>query len=377
MYLFIILSLIFAGGNTNSIHCSSINFTMFLNRILTGNIKDKPWAKSTLPKRVLVIRLQAMGDAIITLPYVQHLRNVLPPNVKIDLLTRSEVDAIPRNIYLYKKIYSIRGRRNFKKQFFYTCALLPTLLLRRYNVVIDLQDNLLSRLVLKVIMPGAWSVFDRHSPTPAGERTRNTIENAGLGPNMANTHFTLKTTGSVEKLLRDNGWDDNCDLIILNPAGAFETRNWPLPNYTAFARLWMGLNPKTQFVIMGIDDAMAARAAYLKSELGNLLINLTNKTSPVQAFAIVQKVKMVLSEDSGLMHMAWVSGIPTLAIFGSTRSDWARPLGSHTAFLDSSDLPCGNCMLQVCRYANNHCLTRYTPGFIFAKAVELLHSAGK
>jgi ADP-heptose:LPS heptosyltransferase len=70
--------------------------------------------------------------------------------------------------------------------------------------------------------------------------------------------------------------------------------------------------------------------------------------------------------------MAWVSGIPTLAMFGSTRSDRATPIGKHTLLLHSSDLICGNCMLETCLYGDSHCLTRYTPEFVFEKAVALI-----
>ena len=72
--------------------------------------------------------------------------------------------------------------------------------------------------------------------------------------------------------------------------------------------------------------------------------------------------------------MAWICGIPTLVLFGSTRSDWSRPLGTHSFFLDSSDLPCGNCMQEVCRYGDVHCLTRYDPEMVFAHAIGLVRN---
>jgi ADP-heptose:LPS heptosyltransferase len=72
------------------------------------------------------------------------------------------------------------------------------------------------------------------------------------------------------------------------------------------------------------------------------------------------------------MHMAWLSGIPTLALFGSTRSEWSRPLGDHTLLLDSSDLSCGGCMESTCRFGDNHCLTRYTPQQVYTHAIGLI-----
>jgi ADP-heptose:LPS heptosyltransferase len=336
------------------------------------NIPAKKWTKQNSPKRILAIRLQAMGDLVITLPYLQVLRTALPSSTKLDLLTLEENESIPRSIELFDKIYSIRGYRNFKKQLAFTFLLLPEILLRRYDVVLDLQNNLISRIVRKAVMPHAWSEFDKFSPIAAGERTRLTIEAIGLGQNFPASNFILKNDFNPHELLKENGWDGTSAIVILNPAGAFETRNWPLKNYIDFARLWLDGFPATQFLILGIDS-ISTKANYFKNKLGDKLINLVNKTLPAQAFAIMQIAKFVLSEDSGLMHVAWVSGIPTLAMFGSTHNR-SRPLGNHTILLDSSDLECGNCMLEFCKYGDTHCLTRYTPEMVFEKAVTLLHA---
>lgn len=333
-------------------------------------IPRRSWNKKKPPGRILAIRLQAMGDLIITLPYLQALRNALP-SAKLDLLTLEENKSIPQSIELFDRIYLVRGYRNFKKQLAYAFLLLPKILMRRYDVVLDLQNNLISRMVRKAVMPRAWSEFDRFSTFAAGERTQLTIEAIGLGQNIPASGIILKETLNPKAVLKKNGWDGISAIVILNPAGAFETRNWPLKNYTDFAKLWLKIFPATQFLVLGVN-AIAAKADYFKTELGDNLINLVNKTLPAEAFAIIQTAKFVLSEDSGLMHMAWVSGIPTLAMFGSTNRR-SRPLGNHTILLDSSDLECGNCMLEFCKYGDIHCLNRYTPEIVFEKAITLLH----
>lgn len=331
----------------------------------------KPWTKKSLPKKILAIRLQAMGDMVITLTYLQQLRNDLPPSVQIDFLTRVETEPIPKNLILFNRIYSIAGKRNLKKQLFFTLLLLPKLLFRRYDVVIDLQNNILSKLVRKTLRPLAWSEFDRQSPIAAGERTRRTIEAIGLGKNKAAKRLQLRSELNVKDLLIKNGWDGKKDLVVLNPAGVSETRNWPLEFYSVFAKLWLNEFPQTQFLIMGLSF-VSTKAKKLRSELEENLITLIDKTNVAEAFAILQHSKFVLSEDSGLMHMSWVSGIPTFTLFGSTRSDWARPLGEHTDFVDSSDLECGNCMQGKCKWGDTRCLTRYSPELIFEKSKTLI-----
>ena len=56
----------------------------------------------------------------------------------------------------------------------------PLLLVNKYDVVLDLQNNRLSRLVRRSLRSTAWGSFDRFSPLPGGERTRRTIEDAGF-----------------------------------------------------------------------------------------------------------------------------------------------------------------------------------------------------
>src|ERR1700681_3130112 len=231
------------------------------------NIPARQWKKRSPPRRVLAMRLQAMGDLVITLPYLQHLRNVLPENCQLDLLTREEVQAIPRNIHLFGRVYSIGGGRDLKKQLLHVCWLLPRLIFRRYDVVIDLQNNIISRLVRKSIRPAAWSQFDRFSPVAAGERTRLTIEATGLGKNPPHHHFHLKNEQAGSDLLLENGWVRNNALVILNPAGAFVTRNWPIDNYVQFAKLWLANFPGTQFLVLG-TELILSKSLYLKNELG-------------------------------------------------------------------------------------------------------------
>lgn len=334
----------------------------------------KSWKKTHLPKRILVIRLQAMGDLVITLPYLQHLRNALPPDTRIDLLTRKEVDPIPKALILFDRIYSLGGKRNWKKQFLHAMIMLPKLFMKRYDVVIDLQNNIVSNTVRKFLLPSAWSEFDRYTPLPAGECTRLAIEAIGLGKCLADSHFKIKfSKKAIDDLLLKNGWNGRSKLIILNPAGAFENRHWPLPNYVDFAKRWLKKYPDTQFVITGLNT-IASKADHLQEHLGHYLVNLVNRSSAVEAFALVRHVQLVVSEDSGLMHMAWISGTPTLALFGSSNSYRATPLGEHSLLLSSSDLSCGNCLLETCLHGDNRCLTRYSPEFVFEKAVSLLHS---
>lgn len=320
------------------------------------------------------MRFQAFGDTVITLPYLQSLHDKYP-TTKIHFFTRREVSLIPKSIQLFDKVITIGGGRNPKVQFILSLLRLPAMWWQRYDAVIDLQNHKISRIIRSLLFTKAWVEFDRDSPISAGERTQKTIESLWSWKISLHTKFVLKEDFGISILLEKNGYKKPNDLVVLNPAGYCQSRNWPLENYVNFARHWLRTHPMTQFVLLLLPN-QKQKSDYLKAELGDHCIDLTSKANQVEAFQVIKLCKLVLSEDSGLMHMAWTQGVPTIALFSSSRTDWSAPQGAWSICLDSSDLECGPCSLPICKYGDNRCLTRYGPDAIYKHACNLLMSKG-
>jgi len=332
-----------------------------------------PWQGSVPPKKILVMRFQALGDTVITLPYLQNLKRQYP-EIELHFLTREEVSPIPKSIGLFSRVITVGGGRNAKLQFLLTLLKVPRLLLQRYDAILDLQNHRISRVVRMLLPVKSFTEFeiDRRTKLSAGERTRQAVERLWSWKIHLDTSFKIQSPTNVEALLKQNGWKSDHDLIVLNPAGSFPSRNWPDDNYIAFAKLWLQqINPASQFVLL-LLPTLHEKAERIAQALGKNCINLTGKANQVEAFAVLQKCSFALSEDGGLLHMAWVQGVPTLALFSSSRNEWSRPLGERSGSLDSSDLECGPCTFLVCKYGDNRCLTRYAPEFVLSKAKELL-----
>jgi ADP-heptose:LPS heptosyltransferase len=321
--------------------------------------------------RILAIRLQATGDVVITLPYLNSLKRLLP-EAELDLLTREETAPIPRSLELFSHVYALGGGRSFKRQCLSTATLVPRLLARGYDTVLDLQNNEISRWVTFALRPERRCLFDKGGPSPAGERTRLAIEESGIGPVGIDTDLRLRDENAGSTLLGSSGFRPEDRLVILNPAGAFPSRNWPLPSYVRFARAFQEMDSRpVKFLVLGLPG-LRRKAEYLRAELGRDLLDLVGRTTQDEAFALVREADLVLSEDSGLMHMSWVAGVPTLALFGSSRGDWSRPLGERSLSLDSSDLDCRFCMEAECRFGDVRCLTRRDPREVAELAIQLM-----
>jgi heptosyltransferase II len=337
-------------------------------------LRSKTWSKRRLPKRILAIRLQAFGDTVITYPWLLSLHEELP-GVEIDFLTLRRNDELPRNLNLFHRVYALDGP-TAKWQFILSNVLLIRLLVRRYDAVIDLQRNRISRWIRFWLFPAAWSEIERFSKTSAGEKFQAGINAIGLASVKLSTFHIIKTqTG--RSILEKEGWNGADNLVVLNPAGAFETRHWPIDRYVAFAHAWLLRKPNSKFLFLGIGK-IAEKARFLSVALGSAnSINLVNKLSPSESFEVLRHAHFILTEDSGLMHMAWIQGVPTLALFGSSPSYWSGPMGSWSRCLSSSDLPCGNCLSETCRFGDVHCLTRYSPDQVLNEVLKLLESTSR
>ncbi|MQA90442.1 MAG: hypothetical protein GEU90_09425 [Gemmatimonas sp.] len=322
---------------------------------------------------MLAIRLHALGDMVLTLPYLHALRRVVP-HAELDFLTRREVADIPRGIVLFDRVFQIGGGRDHRRQLLSALALVPRLRLRRYDVVLDLQRNRVSRAVRRLLGASAWSEFDRFSPRLAGDRVRSTIEAAGFGPLRVHPELQLHDAGGGSDKLRAAGWDGAADIVVLNPASTFPGRRWPIQSYERFARLWLErISNATQFMVLGLPS-LRREAEMLERALQHRLLNLVGRTSVIEAFALVRRASLVLSEDSGLMHMAWVVGTPTLALFGASRSDWSRPHGTYSDCLAACRGAEHDCIIDGrCHAAPPICLEEVSPEAVLQRALELLH----
>lgn len=331
-----------------------------------------PWQGREPPRRVLAIRLQALGDVVATLPYLEDLRRKLRGG-QIDLLTRGEYAEIPSSLELFDRIFALRGGRNRYLQAGSALSLVPFLRRRDYDLVIDLQNNRISRLIRSGLRNPAWSEFDVHAPLPHGERVSHAIDAGWPVESSMNTQYRFRDPNLGLELIGERLRQS--EIVVLNPAGYFRTRNWPLENYADFAQLWLERrNSDAHFLLLGIPR-LAPIATNLEQMLPGLLTNLVGKTTAAEAFNIIRHADFVLSEDSGLLHMAWTSGRPNVALFGSSRSQWSRPLGERSAWLDSDDLACGACMQPECRYGDVRCLTRYSPEEVFELALGIVGTA--
>ena len=332
----------------------------------------KPWKPSKPPKRILIIRLQAVGDTLFTLPFVQLIRDQYP-DAQIDFLTRTTQIAVLENIVAIDTIIEFDNSCRLYKQFLEGLRLVFKLFFKRYEVIFDLQNiPIITRPLRWLLLPKAWTEFDVYGADHVFNRNWRTIEKLNLVSNFEHHHLVLKKPDLGIHLLKENGWNGVSDLVILNPAGAFPSRHWELKNYVSFAKMWKEKYHNTQFLVLG-DERILEKVNFFQTHLDNDLVNLVAKTTLSEAFALTAKAHLMISEDSGLIPIAWCHKIPTLALIGSTHIHRSIHSDQYITALHSDDLPCGNCMKPDCEFGEiPPCLSRYSPAMMVELAEKLL-----
>lgn len=152
-------------------------------------------------------------------------------------------------------------------------------------------------------------------------------------------------------------------------------KRWPAPH---FALLAQALN-RPVLLLGSSQEAVLCEEIATLTHLTHpgLCRNLAGKTSLEQAMQVIAATKSIVSNDSGLMHIAAALGVPQVAIFGSSSPEHTPPLNSQAQVMwlkqDANYLPaldCAPCFARECRFPEGaghlRCLRDITPARVAA-----------
>ncbi|MGE5865417.1 MAG: lipopolysaccharide heptosyltransferase II [Rhizobacter sp.] len=137
---------------------------------------------------------------------------------------------------------------------------------------------------------------------------------------------------------------------------------WPASHYATLAR---SLHER-----FGLPVALlgSGKEAGLCEEIAraapDACLPLAGKTRLIDAMAIIAGARGVVSNDSGLMHVAAAFGVPQVAAFGSTSPEHTPPLNPRARVLwlkEELQLDCAPCFERTCRYGHTRCLVEMSP----------------
>ena len=148
---------------------------------------------------------------------------------------------------------------------------------------------------------------------------------------------------------------------------------WPTTHYAELARRLRD-DSGLPVLLLGSPKEAALCAAIARQSPGASEA-LAGQTSLAEAMALIAAARGVVSNDSGLMHVAAAFGVPQVAAFGSTSPEHTPPLNPRARVLwlkHELDLKCAPCFDRSCRFGHTRCLTELTPARAHAALQDAL-----
>ncbi|MCB9958216.1 MAG: lipopolysaccharide heptosyltransferase II [Rhodospirillaceae bacterium] len=152
-------------------------------------------------------------------------------------------------------------------------------------------------------------------------------------------------------------------LLVLCPGAEYgPAKRWPPASFAAVAAHHRRVTGGDVWVLGGPGDRETADAV---AHAVPGALSLAGRTSLAQAVALMSLAHAVVTNDSGLMHVAAALDRPLVGVFGSSSPEMTPPL-SQRARVVSLGLACSPCFERVCPLGHTDCLNRLDPQRVIA-----------
>ena len=211
-----------------------------------------------------------------------------------------------------------------------------------------------------------YGLINRRQPLDKQLLPRMVDRFLALGPNgnatlNADMPRLSAATGAFERLRQSLGLEIRGKLAILCPGAEYgPAKRWPAKHFATLAQQ-LSQEGYTVWTIGSTKDQEIGETIERLSN--SLAINLCGRTQLADAIDLLSGADVVVSNDSGLMHVAAALNRPLIALFGSSSPTFTPPLSKQVAILQHP-VPCSPCFARTCRYGHLDCLTLLSPDLV-------------
>lgn len=326
----------------------------------------------TIPNKILIVRLGAIGDVVHTLPALAALRHAMPGTYLAWAVERGGASKLLQdNPYLDELIeLDLRGWRTSWKEPKTRAAMrasLAELRAAKFDLALDFQGLLKSAAVPWLARIPRRVGFDKQSlrepasrwlltDRVAADDTNHVIKKnlqlvASLGCDVPmEFEFPINLDAADERFANQQIEQNNGTLALLNPGGGWATKLWHTSEFAAIAdRLWEAFGIRSA-IMYGPGELTLAQLVVAQSKTGAAFpLASTLK----QFWALARKACLFLGGDTGPMHLAAAARTPIVALFGPTSARRNGPFAKEDIVVERFDLDCRtDCYRRYCSHTS-------------------------
>jgi lipopolysaccharide heptosyltransferase II len=346
-------------------------------------------------RRLLVVRLDNLGDLLMTTPAIAALRTDLP-QARITLLASAagaklgphldDIDdlivhdaswvahAAPAAPEAERALLTQLARRAFDGAVIFTVctqsALPAALLLRLAGIPLRLahaRENPYALLSDCVREPDLDLATARHEV----RRQLDLVGHVGFRVGDERLRFALRPIDvrSLAQRLCRHDIDPRRPLVVLHPGASAASRRYPAERFGVAAQLIADAAPATLVFTGSSAEACFIDAA--RAQLAARSLSLAGELSLGELAALIARADLLVTNNSGPVHLAAALATPVVDLYALTNpqhTPWLVP-----ARVLNQDVPCRNCLKSVCPQGHHACLLGVPPQAVAQAAIELMH----
>ncbi len=327
---------------------------------------------------ILIIRLSAIGDVIHALPAVPLLKQHYP-GCRITWLVEEkaaglleEYPGIDRVLVSRRQSWlAALGRGTMLQAAKETAAFVRDVRQQRYDLVLDFQGLLKSGLAAGLVRAVRKVGFDNaregsrlfyHEQAPAAECNDHAIKRhmallEYLGIPAAEPRYAFPLDGvarQVADLLEREGIDRQRPYMCVHPRTLWKTKMWS-PGKTAGLCARLVQDHDCRVLLTG-GKGDAGECERIRAEAGKGVYTIAGKTSLRESACLLADAALLVTVDSGPMHLACAVGTPVVALFGPTAPWRTGPFGKEYSVV-RKEMDCSPCYSRKkCPVGHHRCM---------------------
>ncbi len=336
-----------------------------------------------MEERYLIIQTAFIGDAVLTLPMIEKLKET-NRNALIDVIAIPGTAEIFRNSPFVNEVLVFEKRRKHKSLLgIYSFARI--LRERGYRKIYSPHRSF--RTSLLVLLTGLKDTFGFDTASmsfiygtkikyqSAYHEVRRLLEIISYPTDETSWKIipAVKTNGEAVKKAEEllDGFTGN--VIAIAPGSVWETKKYPQQSY----RRLIELITEAGFscvLVGGKEDA--AMCSQLAEGMVEKVISLAGKLSLTESVFLLKKCRLIVSNDSAPTHLSLMANIPAITVYCSTVPEFGfYPYHSKSRYLSYNGLKCKPCGIHghnKCPIGTFECAYRITPESIFGTIKDIL-----
>ncbi len=321
-------------------------------------------------KKILIVSTSWLGDAIITIPTIHGIRN-LYPDARISILAKNTiadifrtVDILDEVIYFQKekglkkalgvfKIASALKKKKFDLAFIFPRSLGSALMCflagipERIGFASNARDLFLTESVQR-----DTEILSKHQV----HYYKKLLLSKGVSdfPELPCIKTPKRETKWAQKFILALKNPEKPFLVGINPGSTYgEAKQWLPERFEELAKRLVK-NNGCDIIIFG-DANSTPLAEKINRGIENKAIDVTGKTNILQLTGLLKECDLLVTNDTGPMHLACAVKTQVVAVYGSTNQITTSPLGPDAVMI-KTNMPCSPCMKRVCPEGHHLCM---------------------